>query len=312
MHIGNKNTALDHVTEIHAGLLQDGTQVLHHHMGLFLHITLYQFTVFRIQWDLPGNVKGVIYFNCLVVGAHRGGRFLCFNNGFHTIELLSYQNAPSGDECLSKRYCPKLINFALLSASETMHILIIDNYDSFTYNLYHIIEAVMPDSYRLTVRRNDQVSVGEAGKYDRFVISPGPGLPADAGISCELIRKYAGKKSILGICLGHQAIAEVFGGKLTNLDSVLHGKAIKTSVTQKNEPLFAGCPAHFETGRYHSWVVDPESLPAELVTTAVDSLGLVMAISHKNFDVKGVQFHPESVMTGTGRQILRNWVEHAW
>ena len=193
-----------------------------------------------------------------------------------------------------------------------MHILIIDNYDSFTYNLYHIIEAVMPENYRLTVRRNDEISAREAGKYDRFVISPGPGLPADAGISCELIRKYAGEKSILGICLGHQAIAEVFGGTLINLDSVLHGKAIKTSVTQKNEPLFAGCPAHFETGRYHSWVVDPESLPAELVTTAVDSLGLVMAISHKNFDVKGVQFHPESVMTGTGRQILKNWVEHAW
>ncbi len=190
-----------------------------------------------------------------------------------------------------------------------MHILIVDNYDSFTYNLYHIIEAVMPENCRLTVKRNDKISVREAGKYDRLVISPGPGLPADAGISCDLIRQYAGEKSILGICLGHQAIAEVFGGKLINLDSVLHGKAIKTSVTQPEEPLFAGCPEHFETGRYHSWAVDPDSLPPELVPTAMDSLGLIMAISHKNFDVRGVQFHPESVMTGTGRQILKNWVE---
>jgi len=204
---------------------------------------------------------------------------------------------------------PKLINFALPGPSEAMHILIVDNYDSFTYNLYHIIEAVMPESCRLTVRRNDGISLREARKYDRYVISPGPGLPADAGISCELIRAYAGEKSILGICLGHQAIAEVFGGTLINLDSVLHGKAIKTSVTQPGEPLFAGCPEHFETGRYHSWAVDPDSLPPELVTTAVDDLGLIMAISHQNLDVRGLQFHPESVMTGTGRQILKNWVE---
>ncbi|MFP4064057.1 MAG: anthranilate synthase component II [Bacteroidales bacterium] len=193
-----------------------------------------------------------------------------------------------------------------------MQILIIDNYDSFTYNLYHILEAVMPENHRLTVRRNDEVSIREAGKFDRFVVSPGPGLPSEAGISCELIRKYAGEKSILGICLGHQAIAEVYGGTLMNLDSVMHGKAISTVVTQKSEPLFAGCPANFETGRYHSWVVDPESLPPELITTAIDSLGLVMAISHKNHDVKGLQFHPESVMTSTGRQILKNWVAHAW
>lgn len=189
-----------------------------------------------------------------------------------------------------------------------MKILILDNYDSFTYNLYHMVEDVMPVGYRLCVKRNDEISLQEVDQYDKIIISPGPGLPKDAGITCDLIATYGANKSLLGVCLGHQAIAEVFGGKLTNLASVLHGKAIKTIITNKNEPLFFGCPATFDTGRYHSWVVDPVSLPSELTITATDELNLIMAISHKTLDVKGVQFHPESVMTGAGRQILKNWV----
>lgn len=189
-----------------------------------------------------------------------------------------------------------------------MNILILDNYDSFTYNLYHMVEDVMPAGYGLQVRRNDEISLQEVSQYDKVIISPGPGLPKDAGITCDLIETYATKKSILGVCLGHQAIAEVFGGKLINLENVLHGTAIKTMVDNKKEPLFFGCPDAFETGRYHSWVVDPDSLPSELVITATDELNLIMAISHKILDIKGVQFHPESVMTAVGRQMLRNWV----
>ncbi len=166
----------------------------------------------------------------------------------------------------------------------------------------------MPAGYSLQVRRNDEISLQEVNQYDKVIISPGPGLPKDAGITCDLIKTYATKKSILGVCLGHQAIAEVFGGKLINLENVLHGKAIKTMVDNKNEPLFFGCPDAFETGRYHSWVVDPDLLPAELTITATDELNLIMAISHNNLDVRGVQFHPESVMTALGRQILKNWV----
>ncbi len=189
-----------------------------------------------------------------------------------------------------------------------MHILIIDNYDSFTYNLYHLVEAIMPGTGTLTVMRNDALAPEGAGRYDKIIISPGPGLPKDAGITCEVIRQYADKKSILGVCLGHQAIAEVFGGKLINLPKVLHGKAIHTRVTDKEEPLFFGCPEHFETGRYHSWVIDPGSMPHDLRITAMDEKELIMAVSHIEYDVKGVQFHPESIMTPAGRQILSNWV----
>ena len=189
-----------------------------------------------------------------------------------------------------------------------MQILIVDNYDSFTYNLYHLTEATMPSGGRLTVLRNDAFGIAEVEKYDKVILSPGPGLPKDAGITCEVIEKYANRKSILGVCLGHQAIAEVFGGKLMNLPEVLHGKAIHTRVTDKEEPLFFNCPEQFDTGRYHSWVVDPGSLPADLVITAMDEKDLIMAFSHKDYDVKGVQFHPESIMTPAGRQILSNWV----
>ncbi len=189
-----------------------------------------------------------------------------------------------------------------------MQILILDNYDSFTYNLYHMVEAVMPEDYRLVVKRNDEISMEAAGVFDKIIISPGPGLPCDAGLSCELIANYAPKKSILGVCLGHQAIAEVFGGSLMNLDHVLHGKAIKTFVTDKEESLFFGCPESFYSGRYHSWVINPLKLPNVLKVTAVDEYKLIMAIRHTAYDVKGVQFHPESIMTDTGQQMLKNWV----
>lgn len=188
-----------------------------------------------------------------------------------------------------------------------MKILILDNYDSFTYNLYHLVEDVMPDGFGLSVRRNDEISIKDVEKYDKIIISPGPGLPKDAGITCDLIATYSRSKSILGVCLGHQAIAEVFGGKLINLKHVLHGKAINTMITVMNEPLFFGCSKVFETGRYHSWAVDKATLPGNLRITATDELGLIMALSHENLDVKGVQFHPESVMTGCGKRILKNW-----
>lgn len=189
-----------------------------------------------------------------------------------------------------------------------MNILIIDNYDSFTYNLYHMVESVMDPGQSLTVRRNDEISLRAMAAYDKIIISPGPGLPAEAGITMEAIARYASSKSILGVCLGHQAIGEVFGGRLLNLNEVLHGKAIQTLIQKTDEALFAGCPRRFPTGRYHSWVIDHEAFPSVLEITATDELGLIMGVSHKEYDVKGVQFHPESVMTPVGSQILQNWV----
>ena len=188
-----------------------------------------------------------------------------------------------------------------------MKILIIDNYDSFTYNLFHMVELAMPAGHKPVVKRNDEISLSEAGQYDKIIISPGPGLPRDAGISKAVILRYAPTKSILGVCLGHQAIGEAFGAGLINLQQVLHGKAIQTIVTKSDELLFAGCPVQFETGRYHSWVIDPDSMPEELEITAIDENRLIMAIRHRQYDVRGVQFHPESVMTGVGQLILNNW-----
>lgn len=190
-----------------------------------------------------------------------------------------------------------------------MKILIIDNYDSFTYNLYHMVEAVMPDGYSLTVHRNDAITLDDVAAYDRIILSPGPGLPKDAGITCAVIERYGHQKPILGVCLGHQAIGEVFGGKLLNLDQVLHGRAIKTSIVDRKEQLFWGCPVEFDTGRYHSWVIDPDSMPEILKVTAIDEQNLVMAVRHESYNIRGVQFHPESIMTTTGSQILSNWIK---
>ena len=190
-----------------------------------------------------------------------------------------------------------------------MKILIIDNYDSFTYNLYHMVEAVMPNGFSLTVHRNDAITLDDVAAYDRIILSPGPGLPKDAGITCAVIERYGHQKPILGVCLGHQAIGEVFGGKLLNLDQVLHGRAIKTSIVDRKEQLFWGCPVEFDTGRYHSWVIDPDSMPEILKVTAIDEQNLVMAVRHESYNIRGVQFHPESIMTTTGSQILSNWIK---
>jgi len=189
-----------------------------------------------------------------------------------------------------------------------MNILIIDNYDSFTYNLFHMVEAVMPAGFSLTVHRNDAITIDSVAVFDRIILSPGPGLPKDAGITCAVIERYGHEKPILGVCLGHQAIGEVFGGRLLNLDRVLHGRAIKTSIVDREEQLFRGCPKEFDTGRYHSWVIDPNAIPESLKVTAIDEQNLIMAIRHKEYDIRGVQFHPESIMTATGRQILSNWI----
>lgn len=189
-----------------------------------------------------------------------------------------------------------------------MKILILDNYDSFTFNLFHIVESLLSDGDTLEVYRNDQMDLDAVGQYNKIIISPGPGLPEKAGITCKLIRRYAPEKSILGVCLGHQAIVEVFGGRLQNLEQVLHGVSIPTNVIKPHALLFRHCPDVFETGRYHSWVADPDTLPKELEITAIDASGNIMALQHKTFDVHGVQFHPESVMTPVGRLILKNWV----
>jgi len=187
-------------------------------------------------------------------------------------------------------------------------ILVIDNYDSFTYNLVHYIEKLI--GQRADVFRNDEISVDEAGKYDKILLSPGPGVPSEAGIILDLIRKLGPTKSIFGVCLGHQAIGEAFGGKLTNLDKVYHGIASEIQVLTPNDSLYKGVPAKFNVGRYHSWVVDKQGLPECFTITSVDEHGLIMGISHKQFNVKGVQYHPESVLTEHGLTLVDNWLKN--
>ncbi|MBK8880901.1 MAG: aminodeoxychorismate/anthranilate synthase component II [Bacteroidales bacterium] len=187
-----------------------------------------------------------------------------------------------------------------------MKIMVLDNYDSFTYNLVHILKEL--SGQPVDVFRNDDISVAEAAGYDKIIISPGPGIPDEAGITKKLISHYGPSKSILGVCLGCQAIAEVFGGSLTNLDRVYHGVKTEIIITDTKDKLFSDVPSTFEAGRYHSWVVNDRDLPSVLRITARDSEGMVMALSHVEYDVKGVQFHPESVMTEYGKQILSNWL----
>ena len=183
-------------------------------------------------------------------------------------------------------------------------ILVIDNYDSFTYNLVHYLEDLNCD---VTVKRNDQLSLEEVKAYDKIVLSPGPGIPDEAGLLKAIIKEYAPTKSILGVCLGQQAIAEVFGGTLNNLDEVYHGVATDITITVDDEPLFNGLDKSIEVGRYHSWVVDA-NLPEDLEATSIDENGEIMSLRHKIYDVKGVQYHPESVLTPKGKQILENWL----
>lgn len=183
-------------------------------------------------------------------------------------------------------------------------ILMIDNYDSFTYNLVHYLEDL---DCEVTVKRNDQLTLDEVEPFDYIVLSPGPGIPDEAGLLKEIIEKYALTKRIFGVCLGLQAIGEVFGGTLINLDQVYHGVDTTISVI-KDDPIFKGLPKELQVGRYHSWVVDTD-LPKELEVTSVDENGQIMSLRHKTYDVTAVQFHPESVLTPEGKQMLKNWLE---
>ena len=186
-----------------------------------------------------------------------------------------------------------------------MKTVIIDNYDSFTYNLAHLVKELGTE---VDVLRNDKFELEELEKYDKIILSPGPGIPEEAGLLLEVIRTYAGRKPILGVCLGEQAIGQAFGGKLTNLSEVFHG--IKTNVKIKNKDyIFSGLPTEIPVGRYHSWVVDTEEFPEELVITAISSEGQIMALKHREYDVHGIQFHPESVLTPDGKQIVGNWLK---
>jgi anthranilate synthase component II len=186
-------------------------------------------------------------------------------------------------------------------------ILVIDNYDSFTYNLVHAIKKI--SGLPVDVYRNDEIPLKEIEKYDKIVLSPGPGLPEEAGLLLDIIKKFAPTKKILGVCLGHQAIGESFGGKLHNMKKVLHGIATPVKLTETKSVLFAGLPEIFDVGRYHSWIVQKEGLPDCLEVTSYDSDGFIMSMKHSEFDVEGVQFHPESVLTPLGEQIIRNWLE---
>jgi anthranilate synthase component 2 len=186
-------------------------------------------------------------------------------------------------------------------------ILVIDNYDSFTYNLVHYIGNLTDDS--IDVFRNDEIGLNEVNEYDKILLSPGPGVPVEAGICLELIRKYAPFKSILGVCLGHQAIGEAFGGRLINLDKVYHGIATPIRVITPGDPLYKDIPEVFEVGRYHSWVVSDENFPSDLIITARDENEMIMGISHTRYNVHGVQYHPESVLTQHGYQIIENWLK---
>jgi anthranilate synthase component 2 len=185
------------------------------------------------------------------------------------------------------------------------NIVVIDNYDSFTYNLVHYLEDL---NCKVSVMRNDEFELEELEKFDKILLSPGPGLPSDAGLLKQVIQKYAPSKSILGICLGQQAIGEVFGGSLINLEKVYHGVASKVQIIVKNEPLFNDLENEIEVGRYHSWVISKEYFPDDLEITSIDENGEIMSIRHKIYDVKGVQYHPESILTPKGKKILENWV----
>lgn len=188
-----------------------------------------------------------------------------------------------------------------------MKIVIIDNYDSFTYNLSHLVKELGAE---VTVLRNDCFQLTDLEAHDKILLSPGPGIPQEAGLLLEVIRTYVGKKPILGVCLGEQAIGEVFGGKLTNLSEVYHGIQSPIRITA-SDYLFEGLPEEIPVGRYHSWVVDRENFPDTLEITAVSQEGYIMAIRHKNFDIRGIQFHPESVLTPDGKRIISNWLNHA-
>lgn len=188
-----------------------------------------------------------------------------------------------------------------------MKILLLDNYDSFTYNLLHILKELGTD---VEVYRNDKISLQEVDRFDKILLSPGPGIPEEAGILLPLIKRYASTKSILGVCLGEQAIGEVFGAKLINLSHVFHGISSTIRITVQDEPLFAGLTSEFYAGRYHSWVVSKDNFPESLEITAEDTKDKqIMALRHRTYDVRGIQFHPESILTPQGKTMIENWVK---
>ena len=189
-----------------------------------------------------------------------------------------------------------------------MKILVLDNYDSFTYNLVQYIQDILLQE--ITVFRNDEISLDAVGEYDIIILSPGPGIPSEAGIMPELIKKYASEKSILGVCLGHQAIGEAFGASLENPTQVYHGIETPIKVMDNQDPIFQGIPDVFQAGRYHSWVVEKNSMPEDLKVTAIDVKGEIMAMRHKQYPVFGVQFHPESIMTPEGKLMLKNFLSY--
>jgi anthranilate synthase component 2 len=186
-------------------------------------------------------------------------------------------------------------------------ILVFDNYDSFTYNLVHLVEKILHQ--KVEVFRNDRIPLEKVKHYDKIILSPGPGVPSEAGLLLPLIGEYAASKSILGVCLGHQAIGEAFGGQLVNLSAVYHGVATPVRILEPGKGLFEGLPETLEVGRYHSWVVSEDGWPDELEVTARDEKNYIMGLRHKRLDVQGVQFHPESVLTPQGEQLLRNWLK---
>lgn len=188
-----------------------------------------------------------------------------------------------------------------------MKILVFDNYDSFTYNLVHLVEKILP--LKVDVVRNDQMPLEKVKDYDKIILSPGPGVPSEAGLLLPLIKEYASSKSILGVCLGHQAIGQAFGGELINLSRVYHGISTTCKVVNGSSELFEGLPQEFEVGRYHSWIISGNNFPKDLEVTAEDESGYIMALQHKKFDIQGVQFHPESVLTPQGEAILKNWLK---
>ena len=188
--------------------------------------------------------------------------------------------------------------------TQNSKILVIDNYDSFTYNLVHYLEDLNCD---VTVYRNDEFDLEEIESFDKIVLSPGPGIPDEAGLLKDVIKTYASTKSILGICLGQQAIGEVFGASLINLEKVYHGVATKITITE-NDTLFTKIPTEIEVGRYHSWVIDKNTFPDDLIVTSKDENGEIMSIKHRTLDIKAVQFHPESILTPFGKKMLENWL----
>ena len=203
-------------------------------------------------------------------------------------------------------------NFTVNSQESTVNsqpkILVLDNYDSFTYNLVHLVKAL--GFTDVEVHSNDKIDLADIKRFDKIILSPGPGVPSEAGLLLDVIREYAGKKPILGVCLGHQAIGEAFGGNLTNLSKVYHGVATKIKLTKPEDSMFKDLPVELEVGRYHSWVIDREGFPEDIEITAEDEGGFIMALSHKKYDIKGVQFHPESILTPKGSKLMENWLKN--